>query len=302
MDFSLSNDYFSNQMGFGGQYSNSNSAQNLQGSTAGGGLIGGIINAIHNGVYDWATLLDNRNNQRRNLRNAEEQIKLQREFAQNGIQWRVADAKKAGIHPLYALGANTATYTPVDMQQPPLQHNVRNPYESFIQGQSSVLALENQKLQNELLQSQIDSNNLQNSQVSTQMANSTSADDINAIVTRALDSKFKGYGDYFGFGLSADDWKQMMQERGSESPISFGLLSVFDRILNHRSTLDGKKIDLGSIILGAPRTYDAENGQSLLSAFFDYTYQPREVIETIKDWFRALYSFSKIPLRNRYSR
>lgn len=33
----------------------------------------------------------------------------QREFAQNGIQWKVEDAKKAGIHPLYALGASTAS-------------------------------------------------------------------------------------------------------------------------------------------------------------------------------------------------
>lgn len=39
--------------------------------------------------------------------------KLQEQFAQSGIQWRVADAKAAGIHPLYALGANTPTYTPV---------------------------------------------------------------------------------------------------------------------------------------------------------------------------------------------
>lgn len=30
---------------------------------------------------------------------------LQREFAQNSIQWRVQDAQKAGIHPLAALGA-----------------------------------------------------------------------------------------------------------------------------------------------------------------------------------------------------
>lgn len=30
---------------------------------------------------------------------------LQREFAQNSIQWKVQDAQKAGIHPLYALGA-----------------------------------------------------------------------------------------------------------------------------------------------------------------------------------------------------
>lgn len=44
---------------------------------------------------------------------ARAQMRLQKEFAQNGIQWRVQDAKAAGIHPLYALGANTATYTPV---------------------------------------------------------------------------------------------------------------------------------------------------------------------------------------------
>ena len=36
----------------------------------------------------------------------------QREFATQGIQWRVKDANKAGIHPLYALSANTPTYSP----------------------------------------------------------------------------------------------------------------------------------------------------------------------------------------------
>lgn len=41
-----------------------------------------------------------------------EQAQLQREFAQNGIQWKVADAKAAGIHPLYALGGSGASYSP----------------------------------------------------------------------------------------------------------------------------------------------------------------------------------------------
>jgi hypothetical protein len=36
----------------------------------------------------------------------------QKEFAQNGIRWKVADAKAAGLHPLAALGAQTAGYTP----------------------------------------------------------------------------------------------------------------------------------------------------------------------------------------------
>lgn len=35
-----------------------------------------------------------------------------KEFAQNSIQWRVADAKAAGLHPLAALGAASASYTP----------------------------------------------------------------------------------------------------------------------------------------------------------------------------------------------
>lgn len=37
---------------------------------------------------------------------------MQTVFAKNGIQWRVEDAKKAGIHPLYALGASTSSFAP----------------------------------------------------------------------------------------------------------------------------------------------------------------------------------------------
>lgn len=38
---------------------------------------------------------------------------LQRQFARQGIQWRVADARAAGIHPLAALGASTHSASPV---------------------------------------------------------------------------------------------------------------------------------------------------------------------------------------------
>lgn len=36
----------------------------------------------------------------------------QREYAQNAIRWRVADAKAAGLHPLFALSGGTAGYQP----------------------------------------------------------------------------------------------------------------------------------------------------------------------------------------------
>jgi len=44
---------------------------------------------------------------------ASKQVRYQKQFAKKGIQWRVNDAKKAGLHPLYALGAQTPSYSPV---------------------------------------------------------------------------------------------------------------------------------------------------------------------------------------------
>lgn len=44
-----------------------------------------------------------------NRRAQERDRDFQREVLQNAVQWRTEDAKKAGLHPLYALGANVAT-------------------------------------------------------------------------------------------------------------------------------------------------------------------------------------------------
>lgn len=46
---------------------------------------------------------------------AAQNIALQREFAQQGIRWRVEDARAAGIHPLFALGAQTHSFSPVSV-------------------------------------------------------------------------------------------------------------------------------------------------------------------------------------------
>ena len=47
-----------------------------------------------------------------NDRATDKNIEIQRELAQNGLSWRVEDARKAGINPLAALGAQTASFTP----------------------------------------------------------------------------------------------------------------------------------------------------------------------------------------------
>lgn len=47
--------------------------------------------------------------------NANKQMALQKQFAKNAIQWKAADAEKAGISKLYAMGANTTSYAPVSV-------------------------------------------------------------------------------------------------------------------------------------------------------------------------------------------
>ena len=61
---------------------------------AAGSLLGGVIGA--NNAQNVAGM----------------NYEAQKEFAQNGIRWKVEDAKRAGIHPLYALGASTQGYSP----------------------------------------------------------------------------------------------------------------------------------------------------------------------------------------------
>lgn len=45
------------------------------------------------------------------------EIELQKEFAQHGLRWKIEDAERAGVHPLAALGATGASYSPVGLGQ-----------------------------------------------------------------------------------------------------------------------------------------------------------------------------------------
>lgn len=95
---------------------------------------------------------------------ADQQADNQIKFAKNAIQWKVADATKAGIHPLYALGANTTSYSPVSVGQPDLGamgqdigsaiDRVSNPTEKT-SGALAALSLERAGLENDLLRAQI---------------------------------------------------------------------------------------------------------------------------------------------------
>lgn len=118
-----------------------------------------------------------------NLADKNRDRELQAQFAQQGIRWRAADARAAGIHPLYAMGAQTTSYAPssVGMVTPSLGaattqapsfsnefagasqdfsraiHATRSSTEraEAVLNTSQALQLQNMGLQNELLRSQI---------------------------------------------------------------------------------------------------------------------------------------------------
>lgn len=64
--------------------------------------------------------------------------KQQRQFAKRGIQWRVRDAKKAGLHPLAALGANSLSFNPVVVGQGGGSSGYGSPLSDLSQNLSNV--------------------------------------------------------------------------------------------------------------------------------------------------------------------
>lgn len=120
------------------------------------------------GIGAASSLLGGLFDQRTSNRQANQQAAFQREFAQHGVRWRVADAEAAGIHPLYAMGASVPTYSPVragahmgrgiaaagqDISRAIAAHHrpEPTPYEQIIQGQT----IANNQLKNDLLRAQI---------------------------------------------------------------------------------------------------------------------------------------------------
>jgi len=86
--------------------------------TVGGALLGGPAGALAGQSVAQGV---NTGRDAKNLRDQEaaaeaaaneREYSRQKEFAQNSIQWRVNDAKSAGLHPAYALGAAGSSYSP----------------------------------------------------------------------------------------------------------------------------------------------------------------------------------------------
>lgn len=130
---------------------------------AGSSLLGGILGS-NSAAAQNQTQLDI----------ARANMDMQREFAQNGIRWKAYDAQQAGIHPAFAMGAPTASYSPVAFNSQPdpmggaianMGQNIGRAAEAAITQQersdklmkrtADALTLNRMGLENELLRSQI---------------------------------------------------------------------------------------------------------------------------------------------------
>lgn len=74
------------------------------GISAGGSLLGGLLG---NSAAAAANA--------QNMQFGREQLQFQRDLAQQGIRWKVADAQAAGIHPLFAIGAPPFSAAPISV-------------------------------------------------------------------------------------------------------------------------------------------------------------------------------------------
>lgn len=78
-------------------------------------MLDSILGFIGKGIDAWTSSNNADKNNATQLQIAQQNIANQKEFAQQGIRWKVADAQAAGLHPLAALGAQVSSYSPVSV-------------------------------------------------------------------------------------------------------------------------------------------------------------------------------------------
>lgn len=94
------------------------------GSTVGGGIDSNQANKTTQGYY----------NSQMNL--ARQQMQFQQDYAKSVMQWRVEDAKKAGVHPMAALGMSNPSYSPVSLPSIPSSAGIDASFNPMEFGQS----------------------------------------------------------------------------------------------------------------------------------------------------------------------
>lgn len=159
---------------------------------------------------------------------AEDQADLQKKFAKNAIQWKVQDAKKAGIHPLYALGANTVSYQPVGVgdQMPSAMADMGQDISRAVEAVQSGPERASAKILTGL---QLERAQLENDYLKAQIAGQIGTNQRNAQVGPAMPAEGNP-GDtlsFMGYPIPTDPRTTSMQvwenRYGDEGPIAWSM-------------------------------------------------------------------------------
>lgn len=210
-----------------------------------------------NGIWNWNIAGDTND---ANMQMARENIRLQKEFAQNSRQWAVEDAKKAGLHPLYALGGGT-TYTPVHADRVTPQMNINT--SGLLQ---AALGAENQAANTELMDAQAEYWSAMADKVKGEnnpLAGQNSANGSDSLVNWYFDNADKSSsiknGNVAGYMADKDTFKkQIVPEWASENPRQFNLATFARGILD--GTIKYDDIDMYMTALAPGVTMKGSDG------------------------------------------
>lgn len=137
-----------------------------------------IAEKMHDATMDYASLASNLYNSKFQRQNARKALQHQIAYDKNGIQWRVNDAIQAGLHPLYALGANAQSavqnmFSPNDFQAPSKGQLMDLSQFSSLATEQARLSNENLRLQNEKLKLQNQAYELEKNKTSSRASASS---------------------------------------------------------------------------------------------------------------------------------
>jgi len=135
-------------------------------------MLGALIGAGTSLVSGLLGSKAQKNANKAQMQMAERNIALQKEFATKGIQWKVKDAQKAGVHPLYALGANTVSFSPVSVGSTPetgLAEGIANMGQGIARAQETGFSTEG-RIQNKILALQVQRGELENQKLASEIA------------------------------------------------------------------------------------------------------------------------------------
>lgn len=184
-----------------------------------------IFDDIANIGLGIANAVNNQRNSDRSFALQQQQFELSKDSYYNGIQRKVEDAKKAGIHPLSALGMQGSSYSPI-IQNDTVDNSLAELGQSVRQSADSILQSRMAKKEMTLLDKQIEQKNeeVRGMQLQNDMQ----------------ELKFQGMLDYgvadysSGFGLSSDPqgrlWPNLLNPTEQERVANAGIQqSVFDK-------------------------------------------------------------------------